>query len=134
MNDQTYPRQFRLKTKEEYDRVLARKCSCRGACLIVYGCENELGHARLGRIVGKRWGNAVARNRIRRWIREAFRLSKKELPALDFVVMIAQKKGLNYSAIKAELVTLAGKSAQKLKQKKATEEEAVQDRNVAPPV
>jgi ribonuclease P protein component len=48
---------------------------------------NELGHARLGMIVSKRlFSRAVDRNRIRRLIRETFRLSVQTLPALDLVV------------------------------------------------
>lgn len=115
MTDQSYPPDVRLRKKEEYDRVLARKCSMRGMFLMVYGCENELGHARLGRIVSKRWGNAVARNRFRRWLREAFRRNKKTLPAIDFVVMIVQKIGINYAAVEAELKSLCANVEQKLK-------------------
>ena len=49
--------------------------------------QNQLGYARLGMSVSYRTvGNAVCRNRIRRLIREVFRLSHATLPALDFVV------------------------------------------------
>lgn len=117
MPDQSYRPHERLRTKAEYERVLTRKCSARGKYIIVYGCENEVGHPRLGRIVGKRWGNAVARNRYRRWLREAFRLTKATLPAIDIVVMIAQKIGINYAAIETELAPLARQAQQKLRLK-----------------
>jgi len=117
MPDQSYRPHERLRTKAEYERVLSRKCSARGKYIIVYGCENEVGHPRLGRIVGKRWGNAVARNRYRRWLREAFRLTKTTLPAIDIVVMIAQKIGINYAAIETELAPLARQAQQKLRLK-----------------
>ena len=48
---------------------------------------NETGEARLGMAVGLRAvGNAVRRNRIRRLIRESFRMHRQGLPALDILV------------------------------------------------
>ena len=49
--------------------------------------SNETGLPRLGTAVAVRTaGGAVARNRIRRIIRESFRLHQRELPPLDLVV------------------------------------------------
>lgn len=49
--------------------------------------DNGLGRARLGMAVGARAiGNAVGRNRLRRLIRESFRMNRHTLPALDVLV------------------------------------------------
>jgi ribonuclease P protein component len=46
-----------------------------------------MGEARLGMAVGARAaGNAVSRNRIRRLIRESFRMHREELPPVDLLV------------------------------------------------
>ena len=48
---------------------------------------NDEGHPRLGMAVqSKLAGGSVARNRIRRVVRESFRLHQHELPAVDLVV------------------------------------------------
>jgi ribonuclease P protein component len=48
---------------------------------------NQVGAPRLGLAVAiKVAGNAVARNRVRRIIRESFRLHQHELPAVDLAV------------------------------------------------
>ena len=39
-----------------------------------------MGSSRLGMTVGKKFGNAVKRNRIKRLIREFFRLDKQRIP------------------------------------------------------
>jgi ribonuclease P protein component len=54
--------------------------------------RNGLGITRLGITASKRTGNAVKRNRIKRLVREFFRLNKEQLPqGVD--ILIAAKKG-----------------------------------------
>ena len=53
---------------------------------------NTLGHARLGMVIAKRLlSRAVDRNRVRRCVRETFRLQQQDLPACDFVVRLIAK-------------------------------------------
>lgn len=56
--------------------------------MTVLAYPNQKGIARLGVIISKRaLSRAVDRNRIRRWVRECFRLSQEELVGLDVIVL-----------------------------------------------
>ena len=56
--------------------------------LVLYACANGLDHSRLGMVVSRKVGGAVTRAKWKRCLREAFRLSQRELPAgLDLVVL-----------------------------------------------
>ncbi len=49
--------------------------------LTVFVCPNGLDHPRLGIPVGRKFGNAIRRNRVKRLIREAFRIEQGALPS-----------------------------------------------------
>jgi ribonuclease P protein component len=54
---------------------------------VVQRVDNDAGEARLGMAVSIRAaGNAIRRNRLRRLIRESFRMHRQELPAVDVLV------------------------------------------------
>lgn len=83
----SFPKQLRLLSGGEFDAVFERKCSAADRLLVVYAWPNELGHPRLGLVVSRKVGNAVRRNRWKRLLREAFRQSQHDLPAMDFVCL-----------------------------------------------
>lgn len=83
----TLPRVASLGGKASFDRVFAAGHRRGSRYFRLVACENGLGHARLGMAVGRRVDRrAVVRNRLRRQIREAFRLHWHALPGLDLVV------------------------------------------------
>ena len=85
----TLPAQLRLRRKSDFDAAYARGRRISDGFFTVIATANELGAPRLGLAVAVRAaGGAVARNRLRRIIRESFRLNQRALPALDLVVSV----------------------------------------------
>src|SRR5205085_3715482 len=108
----TFPQSRRMKAPAEFERAYARKRSASDGVLIVYACENGLGHPRLGCSVSKKVGGAVVRNRYKRLFREAFRLSQHELPAgVDLILIPRPGPEPTIDAVKESLLKLARQAA-----------------------
>jgi len=115
MSSFSFGRQFRIRSPAEFDRVYAAKVFAADDVLIINACTSDLPHPRLGLSVSKKAGNAVARNRWKRLIREAFRLSRGELPAgIDLVVRPQKGAAPDLAAIRRSLPALARRVARRL--------------------
>jgi ribonuclease P protein component len=89
----TFTRRQRLTHARQFDAVYAGKVQRSRGPLAVHGIPNGLEFCRLGLSVGRRVGGAVARNRAKRLVREAFRLEQGALPSgrgrgLDLIVVV----------------------------------------------
>jgi ribonuclease P protein component len=114
MPDHSFSRKSRIRTPAEFDRIYKTRIFAADEVLVVNGDANGLGHPRLGLSVSKKVGNAVVRNRWKRLIREAFRLSQEKLPAGIDLVVRPQKGGEpELAAISDSLIALAGRIARR---------------------
>ncbi len=120
MPDFGFPKSAHLLRSTEFDRVFRRRCSLADAMIIVYACENEDDEtvrqgARLGLAVSRKCGNAVVRNRWKRTLREAFRLTQHELPQrMDLVVLPRPQATPKVGRLQASLKALCWRLQRRL--------------------
>jgi ribonuclease P protein component len=83
----TFPPQRRVRRKVEFEAAYKRGRRFHDSLFTMTVRANEVGGPRLGLAIAARTiGNAVARNRLRRMIRESFRHAQHRLPAADIIV------------------------------------------------
>jgi len=114
--DGRFRRREHLRLRTDFARVYATRCRAGDGKLLVYVARNDLDLTRFGMSVSRRFGNAVLRNRIRRLLREAFRLSRASMPqGLDIVCVVGAATAHRDYDMALALTTLVKKAAQRLK-------------------
>ena len=90
-----YPRQLRLLTGGDFKFVFDRaEFKISEQPLLILSRSNGLDHPRIGFVISKKnIRRAVKRNRVRRIIRESFRLHQHDLPNVDIVILA--RRGLD---------------------------------------
>jgi len=79
----------RIRRSSEYRIVMKQGVRCRTSHFLIRMLRNSLGRPRLGVAASKKVGIACARNRIKRRLREYFRLNRAKLPADMDIVFVA---------------------------------------------
>ena len=99
-----------IKKNFEFKRVLNRGKSVNGKFITVYFFPNKLNLLRFGFAVGKKAGKAVERNRIKRLIREAARLTSTDFNRGYDLVFVWKNRvsaeEAKYNELKKEVETL----------------------------
>ena len=78
----------KLSKTSEFKKVFSEGRRIEGKNLIIFILKNDYNFNRPGIIIKKETGKAVIRNKIKRWLREAFQLTNKKLsPGYDIIML-----------------------------------------------
>jgi ribonuclease P protein component len=91
MKEQSYRKLERITNHSRYRTIYQQGVWRSSQHFTAITCSNAQGARRLGITVTKKMGNAVKRNRVKRLIREFFRLNKALFPAEHDVVVMAKR-------------------------------------------
>ena len=99
-----------LKLNYEFHRLYSKGKSAVTPCLVVYARHTRRNRNRIGFTVSTKLGHAVVRNRVRRRLREIYRLHEEDfIQGLDLVV-VARSRSVtaSYAALEHSFLKLAG--------------------------
>jgi len=110
-----YARECRLTLPADFERVFSQRQRFSDARLLVYATLGTTALTRAGFSVSRKHGPSVARHRMKRLLREAFRLSRPELPTgLDLVVIPQPGAVATMQEYRWSLARLAQKASRRL--------------------
>jgi len=87
------PRAARVRRRREYLAVQERGARLYSGDVLVLARPAGAARARIGITVSSKVANAVGRNQVKRWVRQAFREAQASWPAVD-VVVVARRGAL----------------------------------------
>lgn len=104
--DLRFPRRLRLVHQREFQAVYAARQRHASGPLALTARPNDLPYCRLGLAVPRKVGTAVRRNRIKRLLREAFRLQQHDFPpGYDVVVNVRPHTPLALAEYQQRMIT-----------------------------
>ena len=103
----------RIKSKKGFQLVYNSGRSVVDSLSVIYVLTSPSDKVQIGLAVGKKLGNAVLRNHVKRMMREVFRYRKHELKAGSRIICVARKKLIaadynTYDRVFMRLVKRAG--------------------------
>lgn len=100
-----FPARMRVRLDRDFRRAYDRRLRRDLGFASLLAAANGLTHARLGISISRRVGTAVRRNRIKRLLREAFRLEQQAMPAgVDLIVQVRPHEPRTLEAYRSALL------------------------------
>lgn len=91
-SDFSFKKENRIKSKNVFQIVYKTGRSVVDSMSVMYVLANDEKNIKIGFAVGKKMGNAVVRNRVKRLMREVFRHRRSELKDSIHIIWVARKK------------------------------------------
>lgn len=104
-----YPKEARVRRKAEFSACYERGRRLHSPHFLLFLLPDAQGRSRTGMAVSRKVGDAVTRNRVKRLLREFFRLHARALPSGDLVAVAKRHAGaarLDLAAVTGELLPL----------------------------
>lgn len=100
-----------LKLNHVFRRLYRKGHSCANRCLVIYCRKNGQKQNRIGLTVGAKLGCAVQRNRVRRRLREIYRLHETGFLCGYDIVVVARGRAMDasYQELEQAYLSLAEK-------------------------
>jgi ribonuclease P protein component len=112
-----------LRLQADFERVYALKCKAADGVLLIFAARNKSSVTRIGLSVSKKHGGAIVRNRLKRLLREAFRLTQHQIPAgLDLIAIPLAKEKAALVAYQDSLVKVTRRLMRRLDQEANVDE------------
>ena len=109
---------MRLSGRSAFAGVFAARCSAGDARIRIFARPNDLSFSRLGLSVSKRHGGSVQRNKIKRLMREAFRVARDQIPGgFDIVVIPLAGGAHTLDALKQSLISVTRRAVRELERR-----------------
>jgi len=109
----SFTKAVRLRKRSEFISISAKGTRRNASNFIIVCGRNDMKHPRLGITVSKRVGNAVCRNRIKRFVREFFRNNQQLFQPADFnIIARTGAAHLEYASVCQELANALGRIGQ----------------------
>ncbi|HBT51740.1 ribonuclease P protein component [Petrotoga sp. SL27] len=115
MEKQTFKKKERLRLKRNFKNVFEKGGRLIDNNFVIIYVRNTMDYNRIGIIVNKKFGNSVARNSIKRLIREIYRTNKTFFPiGYDFLFIPRKElsqnfKRIDYFQMKGQILNLVRK-------------------------
>ncbi|OFI47274.1 ribonuclease P protein component [Floricoccus penangensis] len=95
---------YRIKSSQDFQRILGKKDTFANRKFVIYKDETSEKHYRVGISVGKKIGNAVTRNRVKRLVRHSLMEFSPNIESFDFLVIVrVGVEDLDFTEIKKNL-------------------------------
>lgn len=105
----------RMKRPAEFQLVYREAKRSGDGLLLVFGRANGLDRTRIGLSVSRKFGASVRRNRVKRVLREAFRLARDKIPAgMDLILIPRAGITPRLETLSQSLVRTAGILARRI--------------------